>query len=75
VLTENIPHRPAIDISESRSITEIHSASVQARGLPPLLPMSMIRIKRYLQAGIDPDRVVPPTGPETPTLDSNGGCR
>ena len=26
-------------------------------------------VKRYLQAEIDPDRVVPPTGPETPTLD------
>ncbi|WP_197424706.1 hypothetical protein [Natronomonas sp. CBA1123] len=32
-------------------------------------------IKRSLQAGIDPDRIVPPTGPEIPTLDSNGGCR
>jgi hypothetical protein len=26
-------------------------------------------VKRYLQAEIDPDRVVPPTGPQSPRLD------
>ena len=26
-------------------------------------------VKRYLCARIDPDRIVPPTGPESPTLD------
>ena len=26
-------------------------------------------VKRYLQAKVDPDRIVPPTGPQSPTLD------
>ena len=26
-------------------------------------------VKRYLQAEVDPDRIVPPTGPQSPTLD------
>ena len=25
-------------------------------------------VKRYLQAEVDPDRIVPPTGPQSPTL-------